>query len=87
MRVGGVVQVIEIGIMIEIEKGSGTGTEIVKGQESGMVGVVEMIGGLRMEGMVAGTGTVIGAGHVPLLGMVAGGHLEVQFAQIRGLCS
>ncbi|KAG6791879.1 hypothetical protein POTOM_001013 [Populus tomentosa] len=80
-------KVIEIGIMIEIEKGSGTGTEIVKGQGSGMVGVVEMIGGLRMEEMVAGIGTVIGAGHVPLSGMVAGGHLEVQFTHIRGLCS
>jgi hypothetical protein len=86
MRVGGVVQVIEIGIMIEIEKGSGTGTEIVKGQGSGMVGAVEVIGGLGMEEMVGRIGTVIGAGHVPLLGMIAGGHLEVQFAHIRGLC-
>lgn len=34
---------------------------------------------------MAGIGTVIEAGHVPLLDMVTEGHLEVQFAHISGL--
>lgn len=85
----GVIQVIETVIMIE--KGSGTGIEIMEGQGNGMVGLVGMteggwIGGLGMEEMVEGVGTVIVAGHAPLLGRVRGGHLEVQFAHIRGFC-
>lgn len=88
MRVerGGVVQVIGTGIVIEIvtERENDTENVIVKGLENGMVEVVVMEeGGLIGE---AGLGTVIAADHVPLLGMVTGGHLEVQFASISGLC-
>lgn len=88
MRVerGGVVQVIGTGIVIEIvtERENDTENVIVKGLESGMVEVVVMEeGGLIGE---AGIGTVIVADHVPLLGMVTGGHLEVQFASISELC-
>ena len=80
------------GIMIVIETGSGIDTEneIVKGLETGMLEVAAMegeewIGGREMEEKVAGIGTVIGAGHDHLLGMVTEGHLEVQFAHISGL--
>lgn len=97
MRVerGGVVQGTGTGTVNEIETGSGTDTEnvtrTVKGLESGMVEVVgmedgEQIGGSGMEEMEAGIGTMIGVGHVPLSGMVTGGHLEVQFTHISGLC-
>lgn len=82
----GVVQVIGTGIVIEIvtERENDTENVIVKGLESGMVEVVVMEeGGLIGE---AGIGTVIAADHVPLLGMVTGGHLEVQFASISELC-
>lgn len=92
MRVEGeVIQVIGTGIVT----GSGTDIEnviqIVKGLESGMAEVVGMegegrIGGPGMEEMGAGIGTVIEAGHVPLLDIVTGGHLEVQFAHINELC-
>lgn len=96
MRVGeGVIRVKGTGIMTEIEIGNGTDIEneimIVKDLESGMVEVVGMeeeagIGSLGMEEKEAGIGTVTGAGHAPLLGMVAGGHLEVQFARISEIC-
>ena len=96
MRVeGGVVQVIGIGIAIEIERGIGTGigneTMIVIGLVIGMVEVdgkeeEGWIGGSEMEEMEVGTGTVIGAGHVLLLGMGTGGHLEVRFLHISEIC-
>lgn len=83
---GGVIQVIGTGIVIETVRGRESVTEnvIVRGLESGMVEVVGMEGG----GVIgeAGTDTVIVANHVPLLGMVTGGHLEVQFAHISGYC-
>lgn len=89
---------IGTGLVTEIETGSGIDTEnengIVKGLESGMVEDTEMeeeeqIGGTAipgMEEMEAGIGTVIGAGHVPLLGIATGGPLKVQFGHISGLC-
>lgn len=88
---GEVVRVIGTGIMIVIETGSGIDTEnetkIVKGQEMGMLEVVGMEGerwivGPGMAEKEAGIGTVIGAGHVHLLGVVTEDHLEVQFACI-----
>lgn len=90
MRVEGeVVQVIGTGIVImtDIENV----TWIVKGPESGMVEVVRMveegwIGGPGMGEMEAGIGTVIEAGHVPLLDIPTGGHQGVQFARINELC-
>ena len=93
MRIEGeeAIQVIETGIVIEIEESeSGTdtenGTQAVKGTEIGMgeVGMEDegWIGDPEMEEMELGTGTRIGAGHAPLLGMDTGGHLEVQFTHI-----
>lgn len=88
------IQVTGTRIMIVIEIGSRLDTEneteIVKGLETGMLEVIGMeeegIGGSGMEEMEAGIGTVIGAGHVHLIGMVTEGHLEVQFVRISGLC-
>lgn len=58
----------------------------MKGLEIGMVEVVGMeeegIGDIEMEEMEQGTGTVIEAGHAPLLDVDTGGHLEVQFPHI-----
>lgn len=96
MRVEGeVVQVIGTDFVIEIVTESGIDIEneiwIVKGRENGMVEVAGMgeggwIGGLGMEEMEAGIGTVIEAGHVPLLDIPTGGHPGVQFARINELC-
>lgn len=89
------IQVKGTSTMIESETGSGTGIEIeipiVKDLEIGMVEVVGMeeeggIGTPGMEEMEAGIGTVTEAGRVLLLGMVTGGHLEVQFAHISEIC-
>lgn len=82
MRVGGggVNQVIGTGIMIEIviRIGIGTGnvTKTVQGLVSGAAEVVVMEGGMA---------TVTAADHVHQLGMVAGGHLGVQFDHISGI--
>lgn len=79
-------------IMIEIETGRGTGivnvNGIVKGHGSGMVEVVGMeergqIGGLGMEERVARIGIVTAVGQGPLLDMVTGDPLKVQFANIK----
>lgn len=94
MRGGEVIQVTRTRIMIVIEIGSRLDTEneteIVKGLETGTLEVIGMeeegIGGSGMEEMEAGIGTVIGAGHVHLIGMVTEGHLEVRFVRISGLC-
>lgn len=90
-----VIRVIGTGIVIETVTGSESDTEnvigIMKGLGSWMVEVVGMEGGgwigdTRKKEMKAGKSIVIVADHVPLLGMVTGGHLEVQFAHISGLC-
>lgn len=94
MRVGG--EAIHVkGTGIENKTGNGTGIEnvilIVKDLEIGTVEVVGMeeeggTGTPGMEEMEAGIGTATGAGHALLLGMVTGGHLEVQFAHISEIC-
>lgn len=88
------IQVTGIGIVIKITIGSGIGieieTQIVKGLGSMMLEVIEMeeggwIIGREMEEMEVETGTVIGAGHAPLVSIATEGLLEVQFAQISGI--
>lgn len=91
MTAGGeVVQVTGIIIMIEIVIERGIVIKIVKDHMSGMVevGMEEgaWIGGSGMEEMKAGIGTATGVGHVPLQGILTGGHLEVQSNHISGLC-
>ncbi|KAF3433148.1 hypothetical protein FNV43_RR24250 [Rhamnella rubrinervis] len=85
------IQVKGTGIVIESGTSIGKEIPIVKDLEIGMVELVGMeeeggIGTPGMEEMEAGIGTVTGAGHVLLLGMVTGGHLEVQFVHISEIC-
>lgn len=96
--VEGAIQVTGIGTVIGIrtKSGSGSGTESGKGLgremvEEAVMGEEGWIGSiiiLEMEEREAeiDTVSVIGAGRVPLLGVDAGGHPEVQFAHITELC-
>lgn len=93
-----VFQVTETGTVIVIgtESGIGIVTKIVKGLARGMVGeavkggegwirstaVVEM----EVREVEIDTESVIGAGRVPLAGVVAEGHLEILSSYITEFC-